>query len=988
VSLIGTTLAHYRITAALGAGGMGEVYRATDTRLEREVALKMLPPEMATSPERLDRFRREAILLAALDHPGIVTVHSVDESDGVHFLTMQLVKGEPLDRVIPPGGLAVDRILEIAAAVAAALAAAHDKGIVHRDLKPANVMVTGDGRVKVLDFGLARIAGPQPGDPLDSELATDLHTREGVVMGTVPYMSPEQVEGRAVDHRTDIFSLGVVLYEMTAGVRPFSGASPAALMSSILRDSPRPLVEWRPDLPAALAALVDRCLAKDPGARPASAHDVLGPLEACRGEAPSTPSASPPDRTLGNLPAPVDSFVAREEERAEIGALLADAHLVTLVGVGGTGKTRLALETAVPLAAGFADGAWLVELAPVMNAEAVPHVVADLVGAVPQPGKTITRSVVDSLRHRTLLLVLDNCEHVLDAAADLAVAITTQCPEVRILATSRESLAIRGEQVIRLQSLTDEQGAALFRDRAQAAGARGELDGQTLARLSRRLDGMPLAIELAAARCGSMSPEEIEGRLDDRFRLLRGSRRGRMERHQTLRNTVAWSYELLEPLERQVFDRLSVFAGGFSLEAARAVAGGDDLDPLDVEDAIASLLARSMVLASGTEDGSRYRLLETLRQFGEEQLVAAGDASKIQDRHVRFFADFMTRAWAGLWSADDPPWIRAIGREYENLRVAIHAAMDAGDREAVAAILKPLIWWAWHALRYEVGDWAEEALAVRPEPACARAVANHLFTHGGRPEDAVRLVEEFEGEVDAGDPDAECLWAWANFNRMILTGDPELMPGMHRWVEAGQRTGNAAHAAAIKSIEVVFRVRAGEMDDARRVGGEAYHEARATGNQIALCWATFMKGRAYSDSDPRLALEHFERAAEIAERAGLTLNGGFAATEAAVVIARLEEPGQARARLVRAIRSFITSGDRQQLWTSAHHFAYFLTRVGRPDEARSIWRELGARQGWAAQHHRDELTELLGPPEETSLTDDELVERIRGVLDALDEEAA
>jgi len=181
--VIGRTLAHYRVTAAIGAGGMGEVYRATDTKLGREVALKVLPAEMAASPERLERFRREAKALAALDHPGVVGVHSVEESDGVHFLTMQLVEGEPLDRLIPEGGLPVDRILEIATALAEALAAAHEKGIVHRDLKPANVMVTKDGRVKVLDFGLARMTGPQPEQTAGSELPTDLRTREGVVMG-------------------------------------------------------------------------------------------------------------------------------------------------------------------------------------------------------------------------------------------------------------------------------------------------------------------------------------------------------------------------------------------------------------------------------------------------------------------------------------------------------------------------------------------------------------------------------------------------------------------------------------------------------------------------------------------------------------------------------------------------------------------------------------------------------------------------------------
>ena len=221
--MIGRTLAHYRITAAIGAGGMGEVYRATDTKLGRDVALKVLPAEMASSPERLERFRREAKALAALDHPGIVTVHSVEEADGVHFLTMQLVEGQPLDRLIPESGLPVERILEIATGLAEALTAAHAKGIVHRDLKPANVMVTAEGRVKVLDFGLARMSSEVTEGTGGSELPTDMHTREGVVLGTVPYMSPEQVSGRPLDHRTDIFSLGVMLYEMATGQRPFGG---------------------------------------------------------------------------------------------------------------------------------------------------------------------------------------------------------------------------------------------------------------------------------------------------------------------------------------------------------------------------------------------------------------------------------------------------------------------------------------------------------------------------------------------------------------------------------------------------------------------------------------------------------------------------------------------------------------------------------------------------------------------------------------------
>ena len=277
--MIGRTLAHYRIIAALGAGGMGEVFRATDTRLGRDVALKVLPPDLAANPDRLARFRREAQTLGALDHPGIVTVHSVDEAEGIHFLTMQLVEGEPLDRLIPADGMPVDRILAIASAIADALAAAHDKGIVHRDLKPANVMVTPEGRVKVLDFGLAKGTATTAAPTIDSGAVTDLHTREGAVMGTVPYMSPEQVAGRPVDARSDIFSLGVMLYELATGDRPFRGESSAELASAILRDVPPPLPTGRSGLPEALARIIDRCLEKDPAARFATMQDVRGALQ-------------------------------------------------------------------------------------------------------------------------------------------------------------------------------------------------------------------------------------------------------------------------------------------------------------------------------------------------------------------------------------------------------------------------------------------------------------------------------------------------------------------------------------------------------------------------------------------------------------------------------------------------------------------------------------------------------------------------------------
>jgi eukaryotic-like serine/threonine-protein kinase len=293
--VIGRTLAHYRITAAIGAGGMGQVYRATDTKLGRDVALKVLPADFARNPDRLARFQREAKTLATLDHANIVTVFSVEEAEGVHFLTMQLVQGHALDRVISEGGLPVARIVEVAAAIAEALAAAHDKGIVHRDLKPANVMVTTDGRVKVLDFGLAKEL--RAVDPTDATYTSAADTQAGVVMGTPAYMSPEQVAGRAVDHRTDIFSFGVLLYEMASGRRPFAGDSSAELASAILRDTPPPLGEVRPDLPADLIRIVRRCLEKEPRHRLQTARDVSNEFRELGRQVSSrdlAPAATPP----------------------------------------------------------------------------------------------------------------------------------------------------------------------------------------------------------------------------------------------------------------------------------------------------------------------------------------------------------------------------------------------------------------------------------------------------------------------------------------------------------------------------------------------------------------------------------------------------------------------------------------------------------------------------------------------------------------------
>src|SRR5262245_2868336 len=278
---VGARLGPYEILSALGAGGMGEVYRARDTKLKRDVALKVLPQAFAQDPGRLARFQREAELLATLNHPNVAAIFSIEEAGGAQFITMELVEGCTLDQMTPTGAVSAAQLFDIAIALADALSAAHRKHIIHRDLKPGNVMMTDDGRVKVLDFGLARAVDPDPAHPEDEVTHLGL-TQTGIIVGTVPYMSPEQIEAKPLDHRTDLFSLGVILYELATGERPFRGDSSPALMSSILKDRPRPIEERRPDIPDAVSRLIERCLEKQPRDRIQTATEILAELKAQR----------------------------------------------------------------------------------------------------------------------------------------------------------------------------------------------------------------------------------------------------------------------------------------------------------------------------------------------------------------------------------------------------------------------------------------------------------------------------------------------------------------------------------------------------------------------------------------------------------------------------------------------------------------------------------------------------------------------------------
>jgi len=415
------------------------------------------------------------------------------------------------------------------------------------------------------------------------------------------------------------------------------------------------------------------------------------------------------DALPANLPVQVTSFVGREDDVARVVGLLDDASLVTLTGTGGVGKTRLAVQVAAEVVPRFGDGAWFCELGAVDDAEAMAQVVAANLGCLQRPGLSLAESIVEYLKVRELLLVLDNCEHLLDEASELADAVVRSCPKVSVVATSREALDVAGERVVRVRSLPapalsargdeliDSAAVRLFADRAAEAGSDTGWDDRQWAavgEICRRVDGIPLAIELAAARTTSMSPADVAAHLDERFRLLTGKRRGRVERHQTLRATVEWSYQLLDDDARAVFDRLGVFAGTFDGSAAIAVASGDDLDSWEVTEAISGLVAKSMLAPETSPDGtSRYGMLETLRQFARERLDERGDTDRWRRAQAEHYAASTREIGVGLVGPDHPPWAGRLRADLDNVRAAVGWALERDDpveRELALRILAPL----------------------------------------------------------------------------------------------------------------------------------------------------------------------------------------------------------------------------------------------------------------------------------------------------------
>ena len=681
---------------------------------------------------------------------------------------------------------------------------------------------------------------------------------------------------------------------------------------------------------------------------PRRLRDVPTPVGVFQVRAPGLQTDFPALRALdtspGNLRPAATSFIGRDAELAEVQAALREHRVVTLTGVGGVGKTRLAQEVAAGLADEFPDGVWFFELAAVADPAAVPDAVAAVLGITQQPGKSVAESVAAALEGRVRLLVIDNCEHVLDAAADLIEAILAHSATVRILATSREGLAVPDEQVWPVRSLDatagiDSAAVSLFVERAQGmAPGFSMVDGDEAAAVTeicQRLDGIPLAIELAASRMASMTASEMRDRLDHRFRLLVGSRRG-LERHHTLRHAMAWSYDLLDDTEKTVLDRCSVFAGGFDLQSACAVAGSDDLDEYAILEVLDALVRKSLLVADRSSARTRFSMLETIRQFAEEQLVAGGAATEVRAAHSRYFAGREADILA-LW--DSPRQLAAYGWftvELANLRTAFRWAADHGDLDVAATLASFAGWLGFMVQTYEPIAWAEEliepARAVEhPRLAFLYVIASRCFTTG-RIEAAVGYSEA--GQIVLGRGREALPYgieAWLGLVYLVI-GQPERLAELCRAQLARRRDS----PVNIRAWLVGALALAGSGGEAMDSADGLIEAAEATGNPSLLALALGAYGGAFRDADPVGALNAGGRGLVIAQDSG----NRTIASVLANVLARLEaEHGDTLAafdHLTLAIRNFHNAGDTTTIRSPLAVLAVLFDRLGRYEPAATI----------------------------------------------------
>ena len=688
----------------LGQGGMGAVYRALDALTGETVAVKVLNPENV-SPELLDRFQREGEALRQLNHPNIVHLVAVVEEHGQHYLVMEYVPGGSLeDLLAKQGRLPYTQVAEIALDLADALTRAHRLGILHRDIKPANVLLAADGTPRLADFGIAyRQSAPHL-------------TQTGVLVGTVDYLSPEACQGEPPGERSDIWSFGVLLFQLLSGRLPFDGPNLTARLTAILTQPVPEIARLVPDLPDALADLVYRMLEKDPQQRIPSVRLVGAELEAIlHGRASPTPGLRPPtpaagaplephftaatpapDRPKHNLPVQATPFVGREGELCELARLLSEpgVRLVTVLGVGGIGKTRLAIEAGARQLDRFEHGVYFVALAGIEAVEAIVPATAQALGFSFYEGREPRLQLLDYLHAKKLLLIFDNFEH-LPGGASLVNDILQSASGVLVLCTSRTRLGLAEEHLFHLAGMDfpdwetpadalEYSAVKLFLQSARRARPGFELaagDLQYVARICRLVGGMPLGILLAAAWLEMLTPAEVAAEIQQGLDFLTTDLGAIPERQRSLRAVLDYSWNSLTESEQAVFCGLSVFRGGFTRAAAQQVTGAALRDLMGLVNK--SLLTR--------RPAGRYDLHELLHQYAAEKLAGDPQARLIaQDRHCACYAEFLRQREPGLYGKDQLVLFAEIEAEIDNLRAGWEWAVDRLQIDWIADYLECL----------------------------------------------------------------------------------------------------------------------------------------------------------------------------------------------------------------------------------------------------------------------------------------------------------
>ncbi|WP_019971339.1 protein kinase domain-containing protein [Mycobacterium sp. 141] len=842
----------------IGRGGFGVVYRCTQPSLDRTVAVKVLTADL--DEENCARFYREQRAVGRLTgHPNIVYVLEVGTTDSGHpFLVMPYHPQDSLHtRIRDHGPLPLKDVLRLGVKLAGALDAAHRLGIVHRDVKPGNILLTDYGEPALTDFGIAHVAG-------------GFETATGLVTGSPAFSAPEVIVGRPPSPAADVYGLGATLFAALTGHAAFERRSGEQMVAQFLRITTEPIPNPREHgVPEDVSVIIEQTMSDDPECRPSAAelgrllresqrlhgfavddmaaHAELGdttqPDTTWKAESPSSV------RPKGNLPAELTNFIGRRQEIAKIKRLLSASRLVTLTGVGGAGKTRLSLRVAADLQRAFPDGVWLVELAELKDEALLAQTIASTLGLHNRSGRLPTPALVEYLSDKNLLLVLDNCEHLRDGCAMVAEAILHGAAGVRILATSRQALGLTGEYIFQIptMSMPDEvrlppeelgqyEAVTLFVDRATAVQpefALTEENAETISRICQRLDGIPLAIELTAVRLRALSPNEILDRLEDRFRLLTAGSPGVLPRHQTLRASIEWSHELCSEQEKLLWVRLSVFSGGFSLSAAEATCSSDELDELDVLGVLATLVDKSIVISEQLDGHQRYRLLETIRQYGLERLRADGDEHVQRRRHRDYFADLVERVRADWLGPEQGRWLNTLHHEHSNLRTAFEFCFTEPDEAATGLRMASALWFFWIAsgLTSEGRRWLERGLALDTQPSDIRAralwVTGYLSTLEENIGAARAMLEACTPLAEQlGDTDAA---AWAvQLNGMTKMSEGDLPAARHLLAEAldlhratGSRLGTLDASFYLVGVTTLL----GDMKSAMQVCTDA----------IALC---------------------------------------------------------------------------------------------------------------------------------------------------------